>query len=47
MYTKEPYDSKGSAKTQKPAITPYKEFKQSTNLNIDKEPSLIYNLTQS
>ena len=31
--------------TQKPTNIPYKEPNQSTNAN--KEPSLIYNLTQS
>ena len=39
MCTKQP--------TQKPANMPYKQANQSTNSNTDKEPSPLYNLTQS
>ena len=39
-------NKKSGAKTQKPANTPYKEPNQSTKSTINKEPSLIYNLTQ-
>ena len=47
MYTKKSQYPKGNVKTQKPANSPYIEPNQSTNPNIDKESSPIYNLTQS
>ena len=47
MYTKQLKDSRKKREVTKLANTPYKDSNQSTNSNTDKEPSLIYNLTQS
>ena len=47
MYTKKPQYPRGGTKTQKPENESYLEPNQSTNPNIDKESSPVYNLTQS
>ena len=46
MQRKKKKRQKGT-KTQKPVIAPYREPTQSTKSNNDKDPLLLYNLTQS
>lgn len=47
MYTNKPQYPRGGTKTQKPENEFYLEPNQSTNPNINKVLSPIYNLTQS